>query len=174
MIYCRLPTTTFAHTDAAVCVGTALGADRCGKSFEAVFLMNAIIVHTFLSSLLGFAPEWIQTAASRHIMCPQKPFMQAASYDEAALSKTKCSHQCKHPARAAHPLLPVHGLCCLSFTLRSTTFASYTAWLELSNPLSLSLPVFLTPHKPPAAWCNACLCMCTRAVVCFFYLAQKV
>lgn len=57
MIYAVLSTTTFIDTDAAVCVGTALGMDRCGKAFEAVVLMDAIIAHTLLSSLLGFAPE---------------------------------------------------------------------------------------------------------------------
>lgn len=57
MIYAVLSTTAFIDTDAAVCVGTALGMDRCGKAFEAVVLMDAIIAHTLLSSLLGFAPE---------------------------------------------------------------------------------------------------------------------
>lgn len=57
MIHPELPTTTFIHTDAAVCVGTALSMDRCGKSFEVVALMDAIVVYSPFSSLLGFAPE---------------------------------------------------------------------------------------------------------------------
>lgn len=52
MIHPGLPTTNFIHINAAVCVGTALSMDRCGKSFEVVALMDPIIVHKLLSLAL--------------------------------------------------------------------------------------------------------------------------
>lgn len=58
MIYLRLPTTTFIHTEAAVSVGTVLSINQSGKPFEVVALMDHVLVHTLLSSLSlsGFAP----------------------------------------------------------------------------------------------------------------------
>lgn len=44
MITPGLPTPAFTHTDAAV--GTALSMERCGKSFEAVALMDPLIIPT--------------------------------------------------------------------------------------------------------------------------------
>lgn len=162
MIYGRLPTTTFI-----------LSMDRCGNTFEAVLLIDAThSTHTPLSSPVGFAPECIWIAASPPVKCPVPPeAVWTGSQLRRSYIKTKCSHQCKHPARAAHPsaLCPYMARVCLS-RVHSLPHARVPAWL--SYLLSTSLPVFLTPHKPPAAWCNACLCMCAHAFVCF-YLARK-
>lgn len=171
MIHPGLPTTNFIHINAAVCVGTALSMDRCGKSFEVVALMDPIIVHKLLSLALHNSVSLpVVTCSPRSCLNRQ-------------LSKTKCNHQCKHPARAAHSLalypymyyvfLNLHCVYIVCLHTVKCMFASYSVSAWLSNfltyfllPSSFNL-VFLTPHKPPAAWCNEFLCMCTRAFVCF-------
>lgn len=152
MIHCRRPTTTLTPTDAVVCVGRALGMDRCGEAFEAVLLMEAITAHTRLSLLSLRLCTWMNLSRchlSHKVNVPPSCRLNGQP------GLMKLPYQKPNVIINAHILLQLCDKYDVNYGLP-----------HFPN-LLLSFSLFVWPLlKPQAARCN-CLCMCTRAFVCF-------
>lgn len=88
------------------------------------------------------------------------PLKPATTYEKAIKNQMHSSIQTSCESGTSFSSVPIHGLCarpCWSCTL------CFVLMFPSDSPFFFCSALI----KPAVAWCNVCLCTCTRASVCF-------